>query len=61
MTAKSKIILEEPQSLIGLKAENIKTSFDIIKTLLTSETARFSEMKPSKTETNLYSYHLNQI
>ena len=35
MTAKSKIILEEPQSLIGLKAENIKTSFDIIiKTLL---------------------------
>lgn len=30
----------------------------IIKTLLTSETARFSEMKPSKTETNLYSYHL---
>lgn len=33
----------------------------ILGVLLRQRTARFSEMRPSRTDSNLYSYHLNQL
>lgn len=34
---------------------------DIVRTLVTSSSARFSELKPKRIESNLFMYHLNQL